>query len=1135
MKSLRRPIKPALLASIALLCVPVPGYAQSLLLSAEDFVLLGGTGVTVGGAGPNIYSNGNVGSAASISGFPPAEVVNGQTILGGPIVGQALIDLGSARDKLNALAVDPANNLTGQDLGGMTLAPGVYKYNVAAEITLAGTKILTLDAQFKNNVTWVINIGTTLTTAAGAQVKFINLGTNGGADNGLFWNAGDSITFGAANVVAGNYLAANNITFGTTIPADGAGSGRALAHAIVSFAGQATMDVLGGPGNGDMTGGLALDGNGDLVSSGYVLLSANGVYTQGGSNVILRPGNVYNTPGVVIDGNSTDGVDGDLEPVPSRLTVFQTIATLSGTNTYTGGTFVDAGTLTTGSDNLPTGGNVSLIDSNETGTFGALIFSQSTDGTHSGVISGGGSVTKEDTGALTLTGANTYTGGTFVNGGSLIASSASLPVNGTVALDNDSSLAFDQASDGSFGGVISGDGSVTKDGASVLTFTAVNTHTGGTTVDAGTLTVSGAGTLGSTTGALAVNEGTLDLGGTSQTVGAVTLNGGTIDNGTLNGTSYTSTGGTIGAIITGEGVVFTNTSGVTTLTGANTYNGGTVINGGSIVTHSASLPSAQNMTLGADGRLVLDQPVDTNFNGTVTGTGTIEKQGAGALTMTNDTTAAIDIEAGSFVLTDTTVGTTNVAAGTFLRGNGTILGNLFNAGTVSPGFSPGTIIVAGNYTQAPGGTLVMEFASAVLFDQLIIAGTATLDGTLQIDTLNGYNPAGETFVILTAGLGVSGTFATVNGTAAVTATVTYNANDVSVEFVQTPFVIFAGTPNQTAVAEAALLAPAVTTALNLVPDAAEMPAALNAISPQGYEIWSDIAFARATALADRFARNNVPASEDGVVYFDASRRRGDVRGDLDVSESKYTSDSGLVGVNTIVAPNLVAGVLFNYEDTEAGLGSAGSETEIKSYLLGARAAWTSGDWFVHGLVAYGFDEYDSTRNIAFTGTNAVAKSETDGRQWLADLVVGHHIEAGIVTLSPFGGVLVGGWKADGFTETGAGGLNATVGDQSARSLQSQLGAELAVDFMVGAVGLRPHVRAAWLHEFSNDSRSMDAAFGGVAFAVDTRKPERDSARLSAGLDARISPRTTLYVDVSAQTGDRVRVTSEWRGGVSIGF
>ncbi len=904
-----RPRRPALLASLALLCVPVGGYAQSLLLTAEEFALLAGTAVEVGGAGPTTISNGNVGAGASISGFPPATIVNGSTILGGSIVGRALDDLITARNGLTAMPSPAANNLTGADLSGLTLAPGVYKFDVAAEITLDGTRILTLDAQGKNNVVWVFNIGTSLTTAAGAQIQFVNLGSNGGADNGLFWNAGTAITFGAGNVIAGNYLAGTNITFGTTLPADGAASGRALALAGVSFDGTATLDVLGGPGNGDMTGdftgGLVLDGP-VVATTGYVVLSAAGTYVAGAgplapgaTRVVLRPGKLYNTAGVVIDGASGDTVAGE----GATLTVFGTNATLTGANTYTGGTIIDGGTLSAAVENLPTGGDVTLLDSNATGT---------------------------------------------------------------------------------------------------------------------------------------------------------------------------------------------------------------------------------------PGTLTLVQPADAVFTGEILGEGVLRKQGAGALVLAQATDADVLLEEGSLFMNGG-VGSLTIAPGARFGGEGTVSGNLVNNGGFSPGFSPGTIIVAGNYTQNPGATLFIEIASAISFDQVIVAGTASIAGELSIEMLGGYNPAGQSYEVLTAAGGLSGVFDTITMSAALSANVTYDANTVTVAFTQVPFSTFAGTPNQEAVAEAADLSPAISDALVGVPSAAEMPAALNALSPQGYEIWSDIAFARATALADRFARNDVAEPGDGVFYFDAGRRRGDARGDLDVSESKYTSDSGLVGVNKRIAPDLVVGGLFNYEDTEAGLGSAGSDTEIKSYLLGARAAWTRGAWFAHGLVAYGHDEYDSTRNISFSGTSEVARSETDGRQWLADLVVGRRFEAGRVTISPFGGLLVGGWRADGFTETGAGALNATVGDQSARSLQSQLGLEVAMDFTAGGVGLRPHVRAAWLHEFDNDARSMDAAFGGVAFAVETRDPQRDSARLSAGLDVLISPRTTLYVDVSAQTGDRVRVLSEWRGGVSIGF
>jgi autotransporter-associated beta strand protein len=1052
-----------LVALAAALFAPPSVHSQSLLLTAKDFVLLGGTSVTVAGAGPDTFSNGNVGAAASISGFPPATVVNGTTIIGGVIVGQALNDLITARNTLSAMVAPPANNLTGVnggDLATQILAPGVYKFDVAASLSLNG--VLTLDAQGKNNVTWVINIGTSLTTGANAQVQFINLGSNGGKDNGLFWNAGSAFTFGATNVIAGNYLAGTDITFGTTVPATGSASGRALALAGVSFDGTATLDVLGGPGNGDLTGGI--DANGNL--SGYVLLSSDGAYSQGISNVVLTPGSLYNTAGVTIDGGSSDAA-----LVPASLTVFGTTATLTGINTYTGGTVVDGGTLITGSANLPTDGAVSLVDSNSTGTAGQLI--------------------------------------------------------------------FDQASNGSFGGVISGTGSVTKQNIGILTLTGINTYTGGTTITGGSLALSGSGTLGDTTGALAVTGGTLDLGGTSQTVGAVTLGGGTISNGTLTGVSYTSTGGSADANLAGSGVVFTNTSGTTTLTGLNTYTGGTVINGGTVSASTASMPTSGGVILAVGSILILDDASDVTYADTISGGGTLQKNGVGALTLGNTTSALIDLQAGSMYLgseiATTDVGATTVASGALLGGNGTINGDLLNNGIVSPGFSPGTIIVAGNYTQGAGGTLVIQFASAASFDKLLVTGSATLAGTLQVDLLGGYNPAGQSFQILTAGGGVVGTFTTVTGSAALTANIAYNPNDVTVSFTQTSFVTFALTPNQKAVANAAQASPAITAALNLVPLASQMPAALNALSPQGYEIWSDIAFSHATSLTDRLAQKESQAQGRENFYYEAGQQRGMTKGDLDVGSSKYDSNSGLVGGNFAICPNLTLGGFFEYTETSSDLGSSGSNTNIKDKMFGVRAAWTKDQWFAHAVVAYGFDDYKSTRSIVFPGTAAVATSSTKGHQWIADISGGRRFQAGILTLSPFVGLLASRWEANGFTETGAGAFNNSVGSQTANSLRTQAGLEGSLNFQIGSVLLRPHVRAAWLHELADNRRSMDAAFGAVNYAISTQKPQRDSALLGAGLDLAFGSNVMLYSEVSVQTGGVSRVMGEWHAGVSVSF
>jgi len=126
--------------------------------------------------------------------------------------------------------------------------------------------------------------------------------------------------------------------------------------------------------------------------------------------------------------------------------------------------------------------------------------------------------------------------------------------------------------------------SLAKSGAGDWTLSGGNTYSGATTLSAGTLALSGSGTLGNGTSPLTVSGGILDLGGlTSPTVGAVAISGGTITNGTLTGSSYAGQGGMVSAILAGSGVALTKTtSGILTLSGANTYSGVTTVSAGTL-------------------------------------------------------------------------------------------------------------------------------------------------------------------------------------------------------------------------------------------------------------------------------------------------------------------------------------------------------------------------------------------------------------------------------------------------------------------------------------------------------------------------------------------------------------------------
>jgi autotransporter-associated beta strand protein len=120
--------------------------------------------------------------------------------------------------------------------------------------------------------------------------------------------------------------------------------------------------------------------------------------------------------------------------------------------------------------------------------------------TFGGVISGTGSLAQLGAGTTILTGANTNTGGTTISAGTLQigAGGATGSIVGNVG-DN-GTLAFDRSDTMTFGGVVSGTGSLAQSGAGTTILAGANTYSGGTTISAGTLQIGNGGTTGSILG-----------------------------------------------------------------------------------------------------------------------------------------------------------------------------------------------------------------------------------------------------------------------------------------------------------------------------------------------------------------------------------------------------------------------------------------------------------------------------------------------------------------------------------------------------------------------------------------------------------------------------------------------------------
>lgn len=191
----------------ALAAAPTLGTAQSYAVLASS---------TLTNIGPsNVVGDIGVSPGTAITGFPPGTVI-GAVHAGDAAAAQARTDVVTA---YNVLASDACDlDLTGQDLGGLTLAPGVYCLSSAAQLTGA----LTLDAQGNPAAVFVFQIGSTLTSAANSSVMMIN----GGQPCNVFWQVGSSATVGAGTAFVGDILALTSITLSTGATV----SGRALAR-----------------------------------------------------------------------------------------------------------------------------------------------------------------------------------------------------------------------------------------------------------------------------------------------------------------------------------------------------------------------------------------------------------------------------------------------------------------------------------------------------------------------------------------------------------------------------------------------------------------------------------------------------------------------------------------------------------------------------------------------------------------------------------------------------------------------------------------------------------------------------------------------------------------------------------------
>ena len=362
----------------------------------------------------------------------------------------------------------------------------------------------------------------------------------------------------------------------------------------------------------------------------------------------------------------------------------------------------------------------------------------------------------QNLGRLDIRGSTRLLGGTLVNNGTMLlgsgSSGASLSINpgavlggsGTLTLSNSSSNEISSAAIGT-GTLINDAGHTIRGAGKIGNYGLALTNRGLILADQSNSLTLGAGSYGATS---VTNEGTLKAASGSTLMVNQNLSNFDSTTGTLTGGRYEVLG-TLRLPVAG-GIVHNGADIVLDGAGSRLYNG----NAG---TTDALAGFAINQSTGR-----FEVRGGQNFAlGTFSNAGSMNVGAGSTLTAATYTqTAGVTDVSGSLLV----VGAITLDGGTF-TGSGAVTGNILNNGNVSPGNSPGTLSVNGDYLQS-SGVLNIELGS-LAHDQLVVSGTATLGGTLTVSLwaeagAPQFVPSsGQQFDILQA-LVIGGAFSTIN-------------------------------------------------------------------------------------------------------------------------------------------------------------------------------------------------------------------------------------------------------------------------------------------------------------------------------------------------------------------------------------
>ena len=582
----------------------------------------------------------------------------------------------------------------------------------------------------------------------------------------LYWDGADGIGNG---VISGG----GGVWHSTSTNWTGSAPSEINANWVAN--GVAVFQTVGGTVN--LIDSLAFSGL-QFAADGYLL-------TASGAGALTTETSSF----ISVDGGNTATITAPINGAGEIVKQGAGLLRLGGDNGYQGGTQLTAGqievlsntalgtgTLAMAGDTVLAAGVSGLVLANVITTAGngrvnggAGVF------TLNGNITGAGSLSSIGSGNLVLNGNNGFTN-LGINTGTVTVGTNTAAGIGSIAMANNTVLAADvsglvlanvittagnstvdtAAYIFTLDGQISGAGSLTKIGSGILNLMKPNLYSGGTVINAGTVGIATSTSLSS--GTLTINSGTLLANANGLSVANLINFGGA---GAIDTAANTLN---VSGVIGGSGRITKLGTGTLSLTGANSFTGGMTISAGTVTGAASNYGSGGILNNAA---LIFNEAADGSFSQVISGTGTVSKIGAGALTIAsiNTLTGPTTVTAGRLNVTGSLGSSAvTVQTGAALSGSGTVGPLVAQSGSViTPGSTAGaiaTLAVNGAFTLAAGATLAVDVSPTLGGDRVAATGVASLAGNLVVTPAAGLYTTFFQSYTLVSGSALSGTFAT---------------------------------------------------------------------------------------------------------------------------------------------------------------------------------------------------------------------------------------------------------------------------------------------------------------------------------------------------------------------------------------